>query len=93
MNIREIFKNDAAKSAFKVVDDVTRVCGKYGEIEIIGNMFDIWFVDRENGLSQRKITALCKKLPRTEGVSVANGEIWYQTRTRTKCALFCRLWG
>lgn len=84
MNIREEFKDHVSKSAFVNIDGVTRIVGKFGEIEIIDDVFDIWFANRENPLSQRKITALLNKIDRTEGVSVANGEIWYQVKDKNE---------
>ena len=84
MNIREVFKNDVSKSAFTNIDGVTRIIGKFGEIEIIDDMFDIWFANRDNPLSQRKITAILNKLPSVSGVSVVNGEIWYQTKDKNE---------
>lgn len=80
MNIREIFKNDVSKSAFKVVDGVTRIIGKYGEIEIIDDKFDVYFVGpKRTPLSGRRIKSLEKKLPYSIGLQTLNGEAWFRT--------------
>jgi len=61
-NIREQFKDHVSKSAFKVVDGVTRIIGKYGEIEQIDGEYDIYFVGPERTpLSTVRINSLPKR--------------------------------
>lgn len=80
MNIREVFKDDVSKSAFKVVDGVTRIIGKYGELEIVGGIFDIYFVGPERTpLSTRRINSAEKKLENWIVLQKLNGEAYCQT--------------
>ena len=80
MNIRETFKNNVASSAFKVVDGVTRITGKFGELEIIDDIYDVYFVGPNRAsLTEHKITAIQKKLPENANLIRLNGEAYLQT--------------
>ena len=80
MNLREIFKNDVAKSAFKVIDGETRIVGKFGQISTIGEYFDVWFVGKDlKPLSSLRLTNLEKNPCTKEGLVRVDGEGWYQS--------------
>ena len=55
-SLREIFKNDFASSAFRIIDGEQRIIGKFIDVEIVDGQFDLWLVrpDREPGSSCRE---------------------------------------
>lgn len=77
MNIREEFKDHVSKSAFKG----ELIVGKYGLVEIIDGVFDVWFIS-ESPLTERKLTAITKKLPDKVDFHRLTGEGWFQTRDK-----------
>ena len=80
MKIREIFKNDVSKSAFKVIDGVTRIVGKYGEVEVVEDIFDVFIVGpNRTPLHGRRIASILRKLPENIDFTELNGEAWHQT--------------
>lgn len=89
MNIREVFKYDVSKSAFKIVDDVTRIIGKRGEIEIIDNEFDIYFVGPgRTPLHGLTLSTIRKKLLLKAVLTELNGEAYLRTKDYN-LAVFC----
>ena len=89
MNLREIFKNDVSKSAFKVVDGVTRIIGKNGEIEIIDDIFDIYFVGPDRTpLHGLTLSTIRKKLPLGATLIELTGEAYLRT-TSEELARLC----
>lgn len=80
-NIREEFKNHVSKSAFKVVDGVTRIIGKHGEIELIDNEYDIYFVGPDRTpLHGLTLSTIRKKLPLNAPLEVLTGEAYIRTK-------------
>ena len=62
MNIRKIFRDHVASSAFQRIDGETVLVGNFGRISIIDELFDIWFVSNPP-LTSNKITFMLKKVP------------------------------
>ena len=83
MNIRSLFKDHVSSGAFKVIDGKTRIVGKWGEISLIGDYFDIWFIrPKLKPLSERKLTAIQKKFPVEVGFTRLTGEAYAQTKDK-----------
>lgn len=79
-SLRTYFGNDASGSAFKTVDGQLRIIGKWGQVEIVGEYFDIWLVKPDiSPLSGQKLGALLTKLRKSDEFTVLNGEAYYQT--------------
>lgn len=78
MKIKEIFKEYVSSGAFKHIDDEIRLVGKYGQVSLIEDVFDIWFVS-ELPLTQRKLSALLKKIPENVGFTRLDTEAYIQT--------------
>jgi hypothetical protein len=73
--MRKTFKDDVSKSAFKIVDGITRMIGKYGEVEEIDGVYDIYFVGpKRTPLTEHKLTAITKRLPSNVGFHRLTGE-------------------
>ena len=75
MNLREIFKNDVSSSAFYGA----LIKGKFGVIEIVDGVFDVYFVGTKEPISERKLTAIIKKLPENVDFHRLTGEGWFKT--------------
>jgi len=81
MNLRKIFKNDVSSSAFNMIDGEIRITGKWGQISIISDYFDIWFIQPDlQPLSHQKLTAIRKNFPVDGELRILNGEAYTQTR-------------
>lgn len=78
MSLKSIFKDHVSSSAFKRIDGELRVIGKFGQISMIDNVFDIWLVG-ESPLSERKLSALLKKTPQNVNFRRLDGEAYVQT--------------
>lgn len=78
MSLRKTFKDHVSKSAFKKIDGELRLVGKFGQISILDNVFDIWFVSTPP-LTSKKLTALLKKLPEELSYTRLDGEAYVQT--------------
>jgi len=64
-----------------VIDGETRILGKFGQISVIGDAFDIWFVGPNlEPLTEHKLTAIQKKLPEDRGFRRLTGEMYGQTK-------------
>lgn len=88
MNIRETFKNDVAKSAFKQVDGTTRIVGKYGEVEEIDGEYDIFFIGlSRTPLSTKRINSLSEKLSKKAVLRVFDD--WAYCRGGEELVRFC----
>lgn len=80
MNIDD-FKNDVSSTAYKNVDGEKRITGKYAQISIMDDEFDIWIITPSfTPISERKLSSLIKKIPDKLPVTRLNGEAW------AKCA-------
>ena len=79
INLRETFKDRVSSSAFKTIDGELRIIGKYGQVSVIGDMFDIWFT-AEPPLTRLKVTRRLQKLPENRMFCVLTGEAYTQTR-------------
>ena len=94
MNLREIFKDDVSSSAFKVIDGETRIVGKHGQLSVIGNYFDVWFVGKDlEPLSSRRLTNLANNPIAKEGLVRLDGESFYQTKDESRVRLTLPLLG
>lgn len=87
MNLRKIFKEDVACSAFRVIDGELRIIGKFGQVSTIDDYFDIWFIKTETkpklklkSISPQKMAYIQKMFPVEGGLQVLTGEACYQTK-------------
>ena len=78
MNIREIFKNHVSFSAFQKIDGEIRIIGKFGQVSMIDDVFDIWFVSNPP-LTNRKLSALLKNIPKELSYTRLDTEAIIQT--------------
>jgi len=91
MNICEIFKDDFAKSAFTNIDGEIRIVGKYGQLSLIDDLFDLWFVGKDlKPLHMRRINAIKAEI---EELNVLTGEAWVQTKDELKARLWAQFLG
>lgn len=81
------FQDDFSSSAFKTVDGVRRIVGKFMEIEVVGDAYDIYLVNRENPMSSQKLTWLLKAIEAIpefdEVITRADGEAWFRTTSES----------
>ena len=84
MSLRTIFKNDVSSGVFKVIDDETRIVGKFAQISLLDSGgFDIWLVRPGlEPLSTKKINAIIKKFPQEAKFTVLTGEAYTQVRDK-----------
>jgi len=84
MSLRTIFKNDVSSGVFKVIDDETRIVGKFAQISLLDSGgFDIWLVRPGlEPLSTKKISAIIKKFPQEAKFTVLTGEAYTQVRDK-----------
>lgn len=78
MNFKETFKDYVSSSAFKTIDGEKRLVGKFGQISILENIFDIWFVSNPP-LTPRKLSAMLKKIPENITFTRLDDEAYLQT--------------
>ena len=80
MNLRDLFQNDVASTAFKIVDGEKRIIGKFGQLSIVDGVFDIWFVGLDfSPLSTLRLNSAAKKLGKEADIHMLTGEMWLQT--------------
>lgn len=79
INIKSIFKDHVSSSAFKKIDDEIRIIGKFGQISLLDDIFDIWFVSNPP-LSTRKLSALLAKIPQNITFTRLDTEAYIQTQ-------------
>jgi len=77
IKLRSIFKDYVSSSAFKKIDGELRIIGKYGEISLLDDVFDIWF-HKEPPLSERKLSAMVKNIPQNTHFTRLDGELIIQ---------------
>ena len=92
MNLKETFKNDVSSGSFKIVDSEKRLVGKWGQISIIDDVFDIWLIKPDlTPLTERKLTVIQKILPDNPPLIRLTGEAYFQTKNEElvrKCIPF-----
>lgn len=77
---RELFSPHVSSGAIRKIDGATRVIGKFGQIEMLDDIFDIWLVKPDlSPLTEHKITAIIKKCPLELGFTRLTGEAYAQT--------------
>jgi len=80
LNLKDLFRNEVSSSAFKIIDGEKRIIGKYGQISIVDNLFDIWIIGPDlTPLNNHRITAILKKMPVNTPVQRLTGECYVQT--------------
>jgi len=81
MNLRQHFKNEVSSSAFLVIDEETRIVGKYSQISLTDSgHFDIWLVGPNlEPLSPRKLNSILKSIQQEASFTVLTGEAYTQT--------------
>jgi len=80
VNLREAFKDHVSSGAFKTIDGELRILGKWGQISVIGDLFDIWFIQPDmQPLTKRKLTFIKKMLPVELSLTELTGEAHTQT--------------
>lgn len=81
MNLRTLFKDHVSSGAFKKIDGELRIVGKWGQISLTSDCFDIWIIQPDlQPLSNRKLTAMEKMLPIELGLTRLTGEGYVQTK-------------
>ncbi len=78
MKIKNILKDQVSSGSFKKIDGEIRVVGKFGQISLVDNIFDIWFVSKPP-LTPRKLSALLKNIPETVHFTRLDSEAYIQT--------------
>lgn len=76
--IREAFADHVSSAAFQVVDGELRVVGKFAQISIAGDKYDVWVVGRDKPMTQRKIRSITSKFPTGTGFQELTGEAYAQ---------------
>lgn len=78
MDIRD-FKEHVSSSAFRVIDGEPRIVGKFGQISVVGDKYDVWLVQPDlSPLTNRRINAILKNSPLIGGFQRLNGEAYIQ---------------
>ena len=85
MNLREIYGDMYSRKAFQLKDGFSRLIGKHGEIEIVGDKVDLWFKG-----TKRKVTFIAKQIP---GMTILDGEAYIQTDDVEKAKEWSKLMG
>ena len=78
MNIRKIFKSHVSSGSFKNIDGEIRIVGKFGQVSLINDVFDIWLVS-EPPLTPRKLSALLTSIPKEVSFTRLDTEAYIQT--------------
>ena len=79
INLKSIFKDHVSSGAFKKVDGELRIIGKFGQVSMNDDVFDIWYC-KEPPLSERKLTAMLKYVPQEIGFTRLDGEAIIQSK-------------
>jgi len=90
MNLKADFK-DHSKGAFRFIDGELRLVGKFGQISMLDDLYDIWLVSNPP-MSKRQLTYLLRKAPVEADFTVLDGEAYTQTRDLSlvrELALLC----
>ena len=78
MKLKNIFKAHVSSGSFTKIDGELRIVGKFGQISMIDDVFDIWFVS-EPHLTENKLTALLKNIPENVSFTRLDPEAHIQT--------------
>lgn len=83
MNLTHEFKNYVSSGAFKRIDGEIRIIGKYGQISLINDIFDIWIITPDlKQIPERKLSFILKRFPKNSGYTRLCGEAWVQTKDK-----------
>ncbi len=72
MSLKSEFKNVFSSGAFKLIDGSERIIGKFGEIEKVGDKYDIYI----HSIGERKLSNILNKMPKELCFKRVNGEAW-----------------
>jgi hypothetical protein len=81
-SLRRIFGREVSSSAFQVVDEETRIVGKFAQIALLEDgLIDIWLVGfGTKPLSTRKLTHIIKMFPQEARLTILTGEAYCQVQ-------------
>jgi len=81
MNLKEILGDISSASAFKTIDGEKRIIGKWGQISLIDDTFDVWLIQPDlSSLTERRITTIENKLQLNGTLIKLTGEAYFQTK-------------
>lgn len=83
MNIRHEFRDQVSSGSFEVIDDELRLIGKYGQVVLNGDVYDIWFIKPKlESISTRKLGYILRNLPKELCLTRLNGEAYAITKDK-----------
>ncbi len=81
MTLKKLFCDHVSSSAFKTIDGEKRIIGKWGQISLLDDIFDVWLVQPDlSPLTEHRITSIEKNLQLNSPLIRLTGEAYFQTR-------------
>jgi len=84
MKLKDIFRDHVSSGSFKKIDGEIRLVGKFGQVSLIDDVFDIWIImPNFTPLSTAILNNLVKKMPQELEFTRLNGEAYTNTRDKS----------